>query len=135
MGQQLVKEIKQALYSETFAKAYRLSSQAFTRNRILTFPMVVLFLMNFLKGSLQDEIDQFFQAILKLDVARRVVTRSAICQARQKLSHKVFIGLLDIVCRLLNRRNDLKTFRGLRVLAVDGSTLVLPGTPGSLRDC
>lgn len=129
MGQKLVKEIKQALYSEAFAKAYRLSPKAFTRNRVLTFPMVVLFLMNFVKGSLQDEIDQFFQAILKLDVAHRVVTRSAICQARKKLSHKVFIGLLDIVCRFLNRRNDLQTYRGFRVLAVDGSTLVLPDTP------
>ena len=95
--------------------------------------MVVLFLANFVKGSLQDEVDQFFQAILKLDVSQRMVTRSAICQARKKLSHKVFIALLDIICRFLNRRSDLQNYKGSRVFAVDGSTLVLPDTP-DLRD-
>ena len=95
--------------------------------------MVVLFLVNFVKGSLQDEVDQFFQAILKLDVAKRVVTRSAICQARAKLSHKVFIGLLDIICRFLNRWPGLHTYHGLRVFAVDGSTLLVPDKQ-TLRD-
>jgi hypothetical protein len=90
--------------------------------------MVVLFLANFVKGSLQDEIDQFFQAILKLDVSRRIVTRSAICQARKKLSHKVFIGLLDIICRFLNQRSELQTYKGFRTFAVDGSTMLLPDT-------
>jgi len=90
--------------------------------------MVVLFLANFVKGSLQDELDQLFQAILKLDVSRRIVTRSAICQARKKLSHKVFIGLLDIICRFLNRWSGLQTYKGLRVFAVDGSTMLLPDT-------
>ena len=95
--------------------------------------MVVLFLANFVKGSLQDEVDQFFQAILKRDTSRRIVTRSAICQARKKLSYKVFIGLLDLICRFLNRRSELKTYQGSRVFAMDGSTMLLPNT-SELRD-
>ena len=90
--------------------------------------MVVLFLANFVKGSLQDEVDQFFQTILKRDASRRVVTRSAICQARKKLSYKVFIGLLDLICRFLNRRAELKAYQGSRVFAMDGSTMLLPNT-------
>ena len=95
--------------------------------------MVVLFLANFLKGSLQDEIDQLFQAILKLDVSRRVVTRSAICQARKKVSYKVFIGLLDIICRFLNQRSEMQTYKGFRTFAVDGSTMLLPDTEENRR--
>ena len=90
--------------------------------------MVVLFLANFVKGSLQDELDQFFQAILKRDSSRRIVTRSAICQARKKVSYKVFIGLLDRICRFLNRQSELKTYQGSRVFAMDGSTMLLPNT-------
>ena len=67
-----------------------------------------------------------FQSILKLDVSVRRVTRSAICQARKKLKHTAFIDLLDSITAFLNQRNDLKTFKGYRTLAIDGSTLRLP---------
>ncbi len=88
--------------------------------------MVVLATLNFLKGSLQDELDQLFQAILKLDVAKRVVTRSALCQARKKISHRVFIDLLSSICKFLNLHVPMLTYMGMRVFAIDGSTLRLP---------
>ena len=39
---------------------YRLPPHAFIRNRTLSFPIIVLFLANLVKGSPKDEIDQFF---------------------------------------------------------------------------
>ena len=87
---------------------------------------MVLCLANFLKGALQDELDQLFQSIFKWDVAKRVVTRSALCQARQKISHRVFIALQDAICRFLDQHGKPATYQGLRVLAMDGSTLRLP---------
>ncbi len=77
-------------------------------------------------GSLIDEVDQFFQAFFKWDVARRFVTSSAFSQARRKLSHRVFIELLDLVCDFLNREANLVTYMGMRVFAIDGSTMQLP---------
>ena len=88
--------------------------------------MLVLIVANFLKGSLQDELDQIFQAIFKWDVARRFVSRSALSQARRKFSHTAFIELLDVVCRFVNEHAPLRKYHGRRVFAIDGSTFRLP---------
>ena len=118
--------MRNLLLSKDFKAKHRTSPKAFVKDRILTFPVLVLSLANFLKGSLQDELDQFFQAVLKLDVARRVVTRSALCQARKKISHRVFIDLLDSICNFLNLHGPMLAYQGMRVFAIDGSTLRLP---------
>ena len=122
-------DVREALYSEDFKDKHRLSPTDFTRQRKLPFHLLVLFLANFIKGSLQDELDQCFQAIFKHDVPVRHITRSAISQARRKLSHRVFITLLDVVVRRLNLHPDLITFRGMRVFAIDGSTFRVPNNP------
>lgn len=82
--------------------------------------------MSNLKGSLMDELDQFFQAVFKWDIARRFVTPGALSRARRRLSHDVFIDLLDVIAGFLNRKAPLSTFHGLRVFAVDGSTMRVP---------
>lgn len=75
---------------------------------------------------MQDELDQFFQAIQRTDVAIRTVTRSAISQARRKISHQAFIDLLDVICHYVNKRAPLITYCGMRVFAIDGSTFRMP---------
>ncbi len=90
---------------------------------------MVLFLANFLKGSLQDELDQFFQALFRWDVAKRWVTRSAVSQARRKLSHHAFIELLDTTCRFVDQHAPLVTYQNHRVFAIDGSTFRVPNRP------
>ncbi len=86
----------------------------------------MLTLANFIKGAIQDELDQVFQAIAKKDVSDRKVTRSALSQARRKISHTVFIALKDAICRFLEQHAPLRTYKGMRALALDGSTLRLP---------
>lgn len=89
---------------------------------------------NFLKGSLQDELDQFFQALHKCDVAIRKVSRSAICQARRKLSHSVFIDLLDRVCSLIDQHGPTLDYKGMRVFSIDGSTFRLPNQKAFVQE-
>lgn len=125
-GTALLKEVKQVLFSQELKSKHRVSEQDFVRNRKLPFHLVVLFIANFLKGSLQDELDQFFQSIFRLDVATHHVCRSAFSKARRKLSHTVFIDLLAVVCRFVDKNaNNLETFKGMRVFAIDGSTFKL----------
>ena len=83
--------------------------------------------MNLVKGSLQDELDQFFSEINDEDCDFRHVTKSAFCQARQKISHKAFIELND---HMTEQFFQSKTSRwhGLRLLGIDGSTFRLPKT-------
>ena len=125
---QLISLVRELLFSEDFKVKHRTSPRHFIRDRILTFPLVVLFIANFRKGSLQDDLDQLFQAIFKLDVSERVVTRSAISQARRKVSHGVYIDLQDAVCEFVNNNAPLLTYNGMRVFAVDGSTMIVPDT-------
>ncbi len=47
---------------------------------------MLLFLLNLIKGALQRELDQFFEVLRHGDVADRVITKSAFCAARQKLT-------------------------------------------------
>ena len=122
-------EIRKTLCSKDFINKHRLVSSAFTRQRKLPFHVLVLFLANFIKGSLQDELDQCFQAIFRLDVAFRFVTRSALSQARRKLSYRVFLDLLDVITGFVNQHGQPLTFNGMRVFAIDGSTFRVPNRP------
>jgi hypothetical protein len=58
-----------------------------------------------------------------------LVTASAYSQARYKLKHTAFIELNEeAVVKTLYSDNDYKTFWGFRLLAVDGSKLLLPNS-------
>lgn len=52
---------------------------------------MLLFLLNLVKGALQRELDGFFQILHGTDVAERVVTKSALCAARQTFKPTAFI--------------------------------------------
>ncbi len=49
--------LKKIIFSEQFLARHRQSDKNFVRNRILPFSALIFFLMNLIKGSLQDELD------------------------------------------------------------------------------
>jgi len=60
---------------------------------------------------------------------QKPVTASAYSQARYKLKHTAFIELNQVaVVDTLYSDDQYQTFWGFRVLAIDGSKLVLPDT-------
>ena len=65
-------------------REYSRDAKYFVRNRILTFQILILFLVNLIKSSIQTELNGFFKAIFRFDVAKTLVTKSAFCQARKK---------------------------------------------------
>ena len=79
-----------------------------------------------LKGSVQDELDHFFKAANSLSTPFRFVTKSAFTQARKKLSSSAFLELNYTLTEFFYKHFPVKTWRGLRLLAIDGSTLKLP---------
>lgn len=75
-------------------------------------------------GSYQKEINDFFDALeLSPDL---FPTSSALCQARSKLSSSAFIELNNTAASTFYKEGGYKTWKGYRVLAIDGSTLQLP---------
>jgi len=122
----LLNRIKQLLGSEAFKEKYRTSEKAFIRKRTLTFSIVVLFLLNLVKRSLQDELDEFFKAILGSKIAARVVTKSAFSQARCKLQYEAFVELNRVQVAYFYEVGEPHRWNGLRLLAIDGSMSDLP---------
>ena len=86
----LIAALHQRLTAPDFLERHRQSVKAFTRQRCLPFATVVLFLLNLVKRSLQDELDQFFNLTSAPVVAEPQVTKSAFSQARQKLKAEAF---------------------------------------------
>ena len=122
----LINSIKQLIESPAFKERHRTWKTAFTRNRTLTFPIVLLFLLNLVKRALQDELDEFFKAIAGSKVAARVVSKSALCQARSKLGYGAFIELNQTQVAYFYQEGQPERWHGYRLLAIDGSMGDLP---------
>ena len=55
--------LRDLINDPAFIARHRHSDTDFTRQRTLPFPVVVLFLLNLIKGALQRELDEFFQVL------------------------------------------------------------------------
>lgn len=122
----LIEYLRNIIFSQDFLNQHRKSHKNFTRNRKLPFPFLVLLLLDFVKGSYQDELDKFFQTLNHFPVAKRVVSKAALTKARMKLKYEAFIELSRYLTWFFYKHFDAKTWRGHRLLAIDGSTLRLP---------
>jgi hypothetical protein len=124
----LIAYIRQLIGSDEFKQRHRISEKAFSRERILTFELTILFLLNMVKHALQDELDEFFKILQGGKVARRIVTKSAFSQARKKLEYSAFIELNDRQVAYFYQHAKPQRWYGLRLLATDGSMSDLPAS-------
>lgn len=124
----LIEQLKDRLYSTDFLARHRQDVKDFTRNRSLTFVITVMFLLNMLKRSQQDELDEFFKLQNGTDVAVRIVTKSAFTQARKKLKSEAFVELNQVQTAYFYEFLEPQRWYGWRLIAVDGSTVQLPNT-------
>ena len=130
----LINLLNNIISSNQFIERHRLQKNSFTRNRSLPFKSVILFLINLLKSSIQNELDKFFKAITTEDLPDRVVTGSAFTQARKKLSHRAFIEMNKEQTKYFYDNVNYKRWNGLRLIAIDGSTLILPKNDQTIKE-
>jgi len=126
--QGFINHLKTVLRSERFTERHRRCEKDFTRERCLSFTIIILFILNMIKRALQDELDEFFKALQQDKLADRVVTKSAFSQARKKLKHTAFIELNQEQLSYFYQHFEPVRWRGLRLLAIDGSMSELPNT-------
>ena len=101
----------------------RMKSTYFTRGTgKMDFKDLITFALNFIKKSIQIELDLFFKNIKGVETT---MTKQAYSQARQKLSPNAFIILNEAVIKWFYKDDDFKTFRGYRLSAIDASILEL----------
>jgi hypothetical protein len=123
--------LNKIILSEDFIFRHRRSQKDFVRERRLPCHNMIFFLMNMIKGSLQDELDYFFKAVQAEEVSARTVTKSALTKARKKLHHQAFIELGRNLVSFFYDHFPCRKWKGFRILAIDGSTIKVPRT----KDC
>ena len=79
-----------------------------------------------LKTSLQRDLDRFYKAVCKSDFNIRAVTKGALSTARSKLNPEAFKRLNRVGVDIFYRDAEYYVWGDHRVLAVDGTRLVLP---------
>lgn len=81
------------------------------------------------KSSIQREADRFFKELLETDFNIRKVTKGAFSKARAKLDPSSFKRLNDIACFIFYRDAPYHKWHNKRLLAIDGTRLMLPNHP------
>lgn len=112
------------LSSESFKDKYRTAKKYFTRHRVLSFPIVMMLIIQKSMKSIQLVLNEF---LLKAELP--LVSSSAFTQARSHLSHKGFIELNQkAIVEVVYGDDEYEQYQGFRMLAIDGSKVYLPVT-------
>lgn len=123
----LIQKVTQLINDEKFKfRSNNGVSKVFSRNRVLTFSRLLIHMTMTVKSSLQRGLDRFYRELNQSDFDIRVVTKSAFTQARSKLNPSAFLEMSDLVVESFYETAPYLTFDGMRLLAVDGSTVHLP---------
>jgi hypothetical protein len=117
------------LEDKEIIKKYRVNERAFTRQRKLSFAIVVVLMLRGHKVSLQNGLNKVFRA---LGMIFEVATASALSQARYKIKPELFVELNETICQEYYQRageeQSLQLWNGRRLLGFDGMYLNLPDT-------
>jgi len=97
----------------------------FTRERKLPLKNLLVLIMSSY-SSIQRDLDRFYKSLNNSDFNIRKATKSAFSQARKKLNPWAFKRLNEVTVNTFYENNEVYTWNGMRVMAVDGSRLILP---------
>lgn len=122
----MVVHLKQIITSPVFIVRHKQHETDFTCQRKLPFHVLIVFCINFVRGSYQDELDKFFKTICRFDVPRRIVSKAALTKARMKLRYQAFMHLNLRMAHFFEKSFKPHTWCGFRLLAINGSTARLP---------
>ena len=102
----------------------RTKSTYFTRsaNCKMDFRSLIMFGLNFVKKTLQIELDLFFETIKG---GENGISKQGYSEARQKILPTAFIKMADAIMSWYYGDDDYKTFNGYRLSAIDGSLMEL----------
>lgn len=94
---------------------------------MFSFGRLVLFQINIATKSLSVELTHFFQRI-ENNREERSFSKQSYSEARLKMKHDAYIELNDDLVKAYYANNTYKTYKGYRLVAIDGSRIQLPNT-------
>jgi hypothetical protein len=113
--------MKALLMSKSLLNKCKRKVEDFSRDRFFTFERLTTFIINLTRKSLQLDLYDFTDRL-----GTPECTKQAFSKARNKLDPIVFQLLNQEFLKEFYSENIIKTFKGMRVSAIDGSTLRLP---------
>ena len=123
---QITRKASDLINSDDYRERNITRQTAFTRNRKLSFPVMIVLLLNFLTRTMQIELDDFFANVL--DAGTDSVTKQAFFKARKNILPDAFKELFLTTRDMVLNKNKIKRHKGYRILAIDGSELRLDKT-------
>lgn len=121
----MLEKTREIIHSFQFLDEVRLYQKAFTRERKMGFTKLIAFILNLTRKSLQLELDEFMAVLQDSDIS---ITKQSFSEARLKISPDAFKILFQEIVKGFYTATDITTYRGYRLLAIDGTTLELPNT-------
>lgn len=118
---EIITTMRKLITGDGFKDKHRGKKTNFTRDRVLTFPKMMMLILKKGAKSLQLMLNESFLA-----EEIKSVSNSAFTQARARLKHTAFIELIEQAVAIMYRDDNYKRFMGFRLLAVDGSKIILP---------
>lgn len=110
------------MYDEGYKDRNRTEKRFFSRERVLTFGVMMLILLQKSAKSMQLVLNEFCEK-MKLPL----VTSSAFSQARKQIKAEAFIELNQkAIVGVMYGDEEYKRYKGFRLLGVDGSKVYLP---------
>jgi hypothetical protein len=124
----LIEELRHRLIEPSYRSRHRRAAIDFTRECVLTFPVLMLLVLQKSLKSLQARLQEFFGQ-LGQGVNRPALSAGAFTHARAKLRASAFVELNQIVLATVYSAEHaalVQRWRGHRLLSVDSSLLRLP---------
>lgn len=123
---QITHKASELIHSEDYRQRNITAQTAFTRNRKLTFAVMIVFILNLLTRTIQIELDDFFANVLGSETFS--VTKQAFFKARKNIKPDAFKELFLMTRDMVFNQNKIKRHKGYRIFAIDGSDFRLDKT-------
>ena len=114
---------------ENVSARHRVRPQDFTRQRQLTFPVLMLFVLQQTVKSIQRHLHEFLDDLAQGQIFEPV-TSGAVTHARAKLKESAFIELNRdcVLPTIYGSEHPIKRWRGHRLVGIDSSLVRLPAS-------
>ena len=119
----LVEHLLSTISSDDYLERSREREKDFTRRRKMSFAHYVWFLLTSIKRSLAVGLNEFRN---KMDAEWETYSKQAFSQGRRRIKPEAVRELVEATRDRFYEEAEYKTWRGKRVLAIDGSKYNLP---------
>jgi hypothetical protein len=125
----LVENLRRRLHDPVFLARHRVRPEDFTRQRQLTFPVMMLFVLQKTVKSIKRHLDEFLDELAGGQIFTPV-TAGAVTHARAKLKETAFIELNHdcVLPTFYSSERSVRRWHDRRLVGVDTSLVRLPNS-------